>query len=84
MFDPKYDPYQALEELDRNQKILYNNDQEIARSINDLLNRLQQQQEIIDRLVKQVESTNRANEILLETFLKELNKSFKDLKWPNQ
>lgn len=84
MLNSNFDPFEALQNLAQNQEILYNNDQQIAQSVNNLLAKLTEQQRIIDQLIKQVESTNRANEILLESFLKEINKSFKDQTWPSQ
>lgn len=84
MLDPDFDPLKSLEDLAHNQQILHSNDRSLAQAVNDLMARIEQQQQIIDELVKQVQSTNRANEILLENFLKEMNKSLKDLKWPNQ
>lgn len=83
MFDHNFDPYEALQDLARNQETLYNNDQNISAAINSLQARITEQQKVIDGLVKQVQSTNKANEILLDSFLKEINKSIKDMKWPN-
>lgn len=84
MLDTNFDPYQALVELNRNQEILHNNDRNLAQAFNDLQQRVNEQQKIIDHLVQQLQSTNKANEILLDGFLKEINKSIKDVKWPNQ
>ena len=84
MFNQDFDPYQALQDLKHNQEVLHTNDRSLAQAINDLMTRCEQQQRIIDGLVQQVQSTSKANEILLESFLKEINKSLKDLKWPNQ
>lgn len=84
MLDTNFDPYQALCELNRNQEILHNNDRNLAQAFNDLQSKVNEQQRIIDSLVQQVASTNKANEILLDGFLKEINKTIKDARWPNQ
>lgn len=84
MLNPDFDPLKTLEDMAHNQQILFNNDQNLAQSIKDLMLRLEQQQLIIDQLLVQVKNTSTANEILLEGFLKEINKSIKDMKWPNQ
>ena len=84
MLDTNFDPYQALVELNRNQEILHNNDRNLAQAFNDLQSKVNEQQRIIDQLVQQLASTNKANEILLDGFLKEINKSIKDARWPNQ
>lgn len=84
VLDTNFDPYQALCELNRNQEILHNNDRNLAQAFNDLQQRVNEQQQVIDSLIKQVASTNKANEILLDGFLKEINKTIKDVKWPNQ
>ena len=65
MFDDKFDPYQALINLDRNM-------QNVVAAHNLLAERVEQQQQIIDTLIKGLEAANKANEHLLTNSLNQL------------
>jgi hypothetical protein len=58
MFDTNFDPYQALLNMDRNLKA-------VITAHNLLAERVEQQQQIIDTLIKGLETANRANEVML-------------------
>lgn len=65
MLDHNWDPYQALINLDRNL-------QNVITAHNLLAERVEQQQQIIDTLVKGLEAANKANELMLTQNLRDL------------
>lgn len=78
VLDPDFDPLRALETLNKNQNILFNNDQQLAQAVRDLQDQVRSQQEVIDVLVKGLEQTNKANQLLiaqgLDRFLAPIHK----------
>lgn len=75
-FDPTFDPMAALEQLNANQKILFNNDTQLAMAIEDIRAVIKNQQEVIDILQKGLDIANKANEMLLTQGLNTLYKDF--------
>lgn len=70
MLDPEFDPYEALMTLDRNM-------QNIVQCHNLLARRVEEQQEVIDVLIKGLNAANKANQQLLEQGLNNLYRDFK-------
>ena len=75
-FDPTFDPMAALEQLNTNQKVLFNNDTQLAMAIEDIRTVVKNQQEVIDVLQKGLDMANKANELLLTQGLNTLYKDF--------
>lgn len=69
MLDQDWDPYQALLNLDTNLKNL-------IQAHNLLAAHVEQQQEVIDVLIKGLNAANKANQQLLEQGLNNLYKDF--------
>ena len=69
MFDNKFDPYQSMIDMDNNIKNLI-----MAHNL--LANRVQEQQEVIDVLIKGLDAANKANQHLLEQGLNNLYTNF--------
>ena len=75
-FDPTFDPMAVLEQLNSNQKVLFNNDRQLAQAIEDLRAVVQNQQQIIDVLQRGLDAANKANELMLTQSLEKLYKDF--------
>jgi hypothetical protein len=58
MFNQNFDPYEALINMDRNL-------QNIIAAHNLLAQRVEQQQQVIETLIKGLEAANKANELML-------------------
>jgi hypothetical protein len=69
MFDNKFDPYQSMIDMDNNIKNLI-----MAHNL--LANRVQEQQAVIDVLIKGLDAANKANQHLLEQGLNNLYTNF--------
>ena len=69
MLDNEFDPYQSMLNMDRNI-------QNIIASHNLLVARVEQQQEVIDVLVRGLDAANKANEQLLSQGLNRLYQNF--------
>lgn len=69
MLDPEFDPLQALQNLDANMRNL------IA-AHNALAHRVEEQQEVIDVLIKGLNAANKANQQMLEQGLNNLYNNF--------
>jgi hypothetical protein len=69
MFDNQFDPYQALINLDNNVK-------NIIQAHNGLARRVEEQQEVIDVLIKGLDAANKANAQMLEQGLNNLYTNF--------
>jgi hypothetical protein len=78
MFDPNFDPMKILEELHRNQAILNENQAKLAMSMQQIVNRLNQQDQDLSNLYSAVESTNKANEILLQGMASDIQQKLKE------
>lgn len=76
MLDPKFDPLKILEQISDNQTVLNQNQHRHAEAIRQLIDRVNQQQAIIDDLVENLKTTNQANEILLRGLVADINKNF--------
>lgn len=78
MFDPDFDPMKILEDLHKNQAILNENQAKLAMSIQQIVNRLNQQDKDLGNLYAAVESTNKANEILLQSMAADIQQKLKE------
>ena len=76
MFNTDFDPLKCLEDLQENQKILFNNDRQIAQGLQMLEQKIKEQQEVIDVLIKGLDAANKANQQLLSQGLDRLYTSF--------
>lgn len=76
MFNTDFDPLKTLEELQTNQQVLFNNDRQLAQGFQMLEQKLQEQQAVIDVLIKGLDAANKANQQLLTQGLDNLYKSF--------
>ena len=76
MFNTDFDPLKTLEELQTNQQVLFNNDRQLAQGFQMLERKIQEQQEVIDVLIKGLDAANKANQQLLTQGLDNLYKSF--------
>lgn len=68
MLNTDFDPYQALINLDHNMKNL-------VQAHNQLAERVQQQEQVIDTLIKGLEMANKANERLIRDNFQQLYKT---------
>lgn len=78
MFDPNFDPMKILEDLHKNQAILNENQAKLAMSIQQIVNRLNQQDQELGNLYSAIESTNKANEILLQSMASDIQQKLKE------
>lgn len=69
LFNNDFDPLKTLDELARNQEVLYGNDKQMAAAINQLQRRVELQQQTIDLLLKGLDQANKANEVLMRDAL---------------
>lgn len=76
MLDPNFDPLAAMEQLNDNQTVLFNNDRQLASAIEDIRTVIQNQQAVIDCLQKGLDAANKANELLLTQGLNNLYQNF--------
>lgn len=76
MFNTDFDPLKTLEDLAQNQQVLFNNDRQLAQGFQMLEQKLQEQQEVIDVLIKGLDAANKANQQLMTQGLDNLYKSF--------
>ena len=72
MFDPKFDPYEAMVNMDRN----LNN---VIQAHNNLARLVEEQQEAIDILIKGMNAANTANQILMKDALSNMTEKLKDM-----
>ncbi len=80
MLNSDFDPYEILQQLNDNQMTLNNNQSRHAEAIRQIVDRLNQQQQLIDGLVKHLNTSNKANEILIERLTNDLQINYKDIK----
>lgn len=69
MLDNNFDPYQALQQLANNDTQLDQNLHKLIRAHNALAEKVEQQQEVIDVLIKGLDAANKANQELLSQSL---------------
>jgi hypothetical protein len=65
-YDTDFDPLKTLDQLQKNQLLLNQNQQA-------LISKIQEQDKLIDTLIKGQEMANRANEIMLKHLLDQIN-----------
>ncbi len=76
MFDNDFDPLEALQQLNTNQEVLFNNDKQLAIAVETLRAEITAQQEVIDVLIKGLNAANKANQQMLEQGLNNLYTNF--------
>lgn len=72
MFDSKFDPYEALINMDRNVNNLIQAHNALARLV-------EEQQQAIDILIKGMNAANTANQILMKDALSNMTEKLKDM-----
>ena len=75
MLNPDFDPLRVLEQISDNQVILNDNQNKHAQAISQLIQRVNQQQQTIDDLVKNLDMANKANELLLQGLVNDIHKN---------
>ena len=73
MLDPDFDPYQSLINMDRNI-------QNLIQAHNLLARRVEEQQQVIDVLIKGLEASNQANEHLLQNMVTDITNKLQEVK----
>ena len=73
MFDPNFDPYQAMVNMDRNL-------QNVIAAHNLLAQRVEVQSKIIDTLIEAVKTSNNSNEIMLNELRSGVFDKLKEIK----
>ena len=73
MFDPNFDPYEAIVNLDRNVNSLIQAHNNLARLV-------EEQQQTIDILIKGMNAANTANQILMNDALTSMTDKLKDIR----
>jgi branched-subunit amino acid aminotransferase/4-amino-4-deoxychorismate lyase len=71
-FNSDFDPYDALQVLNKNQIILDEHLTRQAETINQLAITLRQQQQQIDLLIKGLDQANKANEVIMSSLLNQI------------
>lgn len=71
-FETGFDPLKSLEQLHQNQVALNNNQMAMLRKI-------EEQDKLIDTLLKSVELSNKANEILLDSFSQQIKQALEKI-----
>jgi len=80
VLDPNFDPFEIMHELSANQVKLNQDHQKLSIAIQHLVMKVNEQQHIIDLLQKGLDAANKANEIILQGFLDDMQKHFKEQK----
>ncbi len=78
MIDPDFDPLAALDQLRVNQLTLNNNQLQTAHQVKQLIKRVNEQQQVIDMLIKGLENSNQANELMLRSLVDDINKKLSE------
>lgn len=78
-FDTGFDPLKALEVMHDNQIIFNNLLQQQRQQIQQLNHRIMQQEKIIDDVLKALESTNKSQEILLNSFSQQMQSALEKI-----
>jgi predicted RNA-binding Zn ribbon-like protein len=79
-FKTNFDPFQALLDLDRACQALDRNHKQMVAAHNHLANTVKEQGEVIDVLIKGLDASNKANEMLLKDMLANITETFKGVK----
>jgi hypothetical protein len=77
VLDPDFDPLKIMQELNANQVALNNNYLKMVQAHNQLALKVEQQQLEIDRLVMNLDSANKANELLLRSLVNDIHTQLK-------
>ena len=80
MFDNNFDPYEALQTMNKNIQLLDQNLATLIAAHNTLARRVEEHGETIDVLVKGLNNANAANQILMSDMLSSMTEKIKDLK----
>lgn len=78
MMDPNFDPLEELRILQANQQALLQNQQNINLAIQHLTAKVNAQGQTIDILMRNLETTNKTNEILLEGLVGDIHRTMKN------
>lgn len=73
MLSNDFDPYQALINLDKNM-------QNLVLAHNALAHRVEEQQQVIDVLIKGLEASNKANEHLIQNMVSDITNKLAEVK----
>lgn len=77
MLDPDFDPLEELHQLHINQQALLQNQNNINLAVKHLAAKVEAQGHTIDILVKNLETTNKTNELLLQGLLTDIQRTVK-------
>jgi methanogenic corrinoid protein MtbC1 len=66
MLSGDYDPYQVLNDLAKNQVAITNEHMRLTKTLQDVLYRLESQQQLIDTMMRTIEATNKTNEMIIQ------------------
>jgi hypothetical protein len=80
LFDSRFDPYEALVSIDRACQALDRNHQQLIAAHNTLAAKVKEQGEVIDVLIKGLDASNKANEMLLKDMVSNITETFKGVK----
>ena len=84
MFDNQFDPLKALGDLANNQELLRNNQLTMASTINHVLERLAEQDKTINTMLKALDVSNKANEILMQGLVNDIHKNLAKIPEPTK
>jgi len=80
MLNQDFDPLKILDALNENQITLNDNLHKHARAIEQIIQRVNEQQRVIDTLVAGLDAANKSNEIMLAALVDDIHKTLKEAK----
>lgn len=80
MLDHNFDPYEIMQQLSENQVKLNEDHTKLSIAMHQIVSKLNEQQRVIDLLQKGLDAANKANEIILQGLLEDMQKHFKEPK----
>lgn len=80
MLDSNFDPYEIMQQLSENQVKLNEDHTKLSIAMHQIVSKLNEQQRVIDLLQKGLDAANKANEIILQGLLEDMQKHFKEPK----
>ena len=80
MLDSNFDPYEIMQQLSDNQVKLNEDHTKLSIAMHQIVSKLNEQQRVIDLLQKGLDAANKANEIILQGLLEDMQKHFKEPK----
>jgi hypothetical protein len=80
MLNQDFDPLKILEAINDNQVTLNNNQHKHARAIEQIIQRVNEQQKVIDTLLAALDAANKSNEIMLAALVDDIHKTLKEAK----